>query len=476
MDSRMLTRWRAFADLLSHYKAVFKAYWAVREKRGAPVRQSEELQFLPAHLELIDTPVHPLPRWTAKIICALVVLVIMIGIFFDLDIVVVAKGKLVPDERVKVIQPALTGVVRQILVRDGQVVSAGQLLIRLDDTQASADTDKAQSSKLDSGFAAARAKALIQAQASHTNPMVGVVEGATAERQREAQRFVEGAYREYLDKLDSAQAQLAKRLADLEETRQQIAKLKTTAPIARQQANDYKDLSVGKYVATHDYLEKEKAAVEAEHELSGQTIHARELSSAIQEQQAEIKSLASQFRREQLDELEKSSQQVTQSQDDQTKAQTRQQLLRITAPVAGTVQQLAVHTLGGVVTTAQSLMEVVPDDSLEVEVTIDNKDVGFVSVGQSVAVKVDAFPYTRYGFLDGTVTSVSNDSLQDKKLGLAFSAHVHLAENRMRIDNKWVQLTPGMSVSAEIKTGKRNVAGYFFGPLVQGAQESMRER
>lgn len=472
----MLTRWRAFGDLLSHYRAVFKAYWAVRQQSGASLRLSEELQFLPAHLELIDTPVHPLPRWTAKMICALVMIVIMIGIFFDLDIVVVAKGKLVPDERVKVIQPALTGVVRQILVRDGQVVSAGQLLIRLDDTQASADTDKAQSSKLDSGFAAARAKALIQAQATHTPPLVGVVDGATAERQLEAQRFVEGAYREYLDKLDSAQAQLAKRLADLEETRQQIAKLKTTAPIARQQANDYKDLSVGNYVATHDYLEKERAAVEAEHELSGQTIHARELSSAIQEQQAEIKSLASQFRREKLDELEKSSQQITQSQDDQTKAQTRQQLLSITAPVAGTVQQLAVHTLGGVVTTAQSLMEVVPDDSLEVEVTIDNKDVGFVSAGQNVAIKVDAFPYTRYGFLDGTVTSVSNDSLQDKKLGLAFSAHVHLAENRMRINNKWVQLTPGMSVSAEIKTGKRNVAGYFFGPLVQEAQESMRER
>jgi hypothetical protein len=114
-------------------------------------------------------------------------------------------------------------------------------------------------------------------------------------------------------------------------------------------------------------------------------------------------STASKFRRDQLDELEKATQQTRQNRDDETKAKTRQSLLSLNAPVAGTVQQLSVHTLGGVVTTAQSLMEIVPDDALEVEARLENKDVGFVEVGQRAAVKIEAFPHTRFGFLNGTI-------------------------------------------------------------------------
>lgn len=472
----MFFRSHAFFILLKKYRTAFRASWAVRHQFAESKKLPDELQFLPAHLELMETPVHPAPRWAIRIVSLLVVIVILIGVFFDLDIVVVSKGKLIPDNRVKVIQPAITGVIREILVNDGQSVVAGQELVRLDDSQASADTDKAHSSKVDSALAAARATALLIAQSKRLNPKVDEVAGASQAQQIETQNFVEGAYKEYLDKVESAQAQLSKRLADLDETRQNISKLQATVPIARRQADDYKGLVAGRYVAMHDYLDKEKTAVEAEHDLAAQTIHARELASAIQEQQAEVKSITSQFRREQLDSLNKSNQQVVQSQDDQSKAQTRQKLLSIYSPVAGTVEQLAVHTLGGVATAAQTLMEVVPDDSLEVEVSIESKDVGFVAVGQNVAVKIDAFPYTRYGYVEGTVATVSNDSTQDKKLGLAFIAHVRLSSNRLRIDNKWVTLTPGMGVTAEIKTGKRNVAGYFFGPLVQGVQESMRER
>jgi hemolysin D len=146
--------------------------------------------------------------------------------------------------------------------------------------------------------------------------------------------------------------------------------------------------------------------------------------------------------------------------------------------VSGTVQQLSVHTLGGVVTTAQSLMEIVPDDALEVEAKLENKDVGFVQVGQRAAVKIEAFPYTRYGYLDGTVTSVSNDAVQDRnrKNGASFPIRIRLKTNRIRVDNRWITLTPGMAVTADIRTGKRSVIGYFLDPLMQTTQESMRER
>lgn len=469
-------RFQAMCDLLARYSAVFRSAWATRHQYDDAERTPQELAFLPAQLELVETPVHPAPCWVMRSIVMLAVLTLLIGIFGRLDIVVSAQGKFVPNERVKVIQPAITGVVREILVRDGQQVAAGQLLVKLDSTQAAADAHKAISSKLDAELGVARAKALLVAQHENHPPVVVPVDGAPQSRMQEAQRFAEGAYREYQDKIDGAKAELLKQEAALDSTRQEVAKLQATAPLARQQADSYKSLASDRYVAQSDYLDKEQTALSQEHELAAQQSHARELAAGIEEQSAEIKSAMSKFTRDQLDELEKNTQQATQSRDDETKANTRQSLLSLSAPVSGTVQQLATHTLGGVVTTAQSLMEIVPDDTLEIEAQFENKDIGFVDAGQPVAVKVEAFPYTRYGFISGNVVSVSNDAVQDKKLGLIFPVRIRLSTNRIRVENKWITLTPGMEVTADIKTGKRSVAGYFLGPLVESTQESMRER
>jgi hemolysin D len=469
-------RFQALVDLLRRYAAVWRAGWAVRHELDAPHKLDYELAFQPAHLELIETPVHPAPRFTAHAILTLTIVVLVFCLFAKLDIVATAKGKLVPNVRVKVIQPAVTGVVREIVVRDGEQVEAGHLLMKLDTTQAAADADKANSAKLDAALAVARAQALLDAQQHDRLPKVATVEGATSARQQDAQRFAEGAWHEYQDKFNAAAAELAKRHAELDSTRQEIAKLEATAPLARKQANEYKALSADRYVAESDYLDKEQTALGQEHELAAQRSHANEFAAGIAGQRAQVQATASEFRRNQLDALEKASEQLTQSRNDETKAKTREALLSLTAPVAGTVQQLAVHTLGGVVTTAQSLMEIVPNDALEADVTVENKDVGFVKVSQRVAIKLEAFPYTRYGMIEGDVTELSNDAVQDKKQGLVFTAHVRLKTNRMWIDDRWIALTPGMAVTAEIKTGKQTVAQYLLGPLIEGAQESMHER
>ncbi|MFP6562592.1 HlyD family type I secretion periplasmic adaptor subunit [Paraburkholderia sp. B3] len=467
---------RAFADLVRRYAAVWRAVWDVRRELERSARDADQLAFLPAELELVETPVHPAPRWTMRALAALTVSVLLIGVFGRLDIVVTASGEFIPDARVKTIQPAITGVVREIGVRDGERVAAGQLLMKLDTTQAAADADKAHASRLDAALAAARANALLAAQRDGKPPVVANVDDAPEARMQDAQRQAEGAWLEYRDQYESEQAELAKRQAELDSTRAEIAKLVATAPLARQQADAYRALVADKYVARNDYLDKEQSALDKENELTAQRSHANELAAGIAEQRAQVEATASKFRHDQLDDLEKATQQLTQSRDDETKAQTRQSLMSLTAPVAGTVQQLSVHTLGGVVTTAQSLMEIVPDDALEVEAKLQNKDVGFVQVGQRAAVKVEAFPYTRYGYLNGTITEVSNDAVQDKKLGLTFPVRIRLETNRIRVDNRWITLTPGMAVTADIRTGKRSVVGYFLDPLLQTAQEGMRER
>jgi hemolysin D len=469
-------RMQAAGDILRRYCAVFASAWRVRRNLETPIRLQHELAFLPASLELAETPVHPAPRLTMRIIAVLALLAVIIGIVGRLDIVASARGKLVPNARVKVVQTAVTAVVKRILVQDGQRVAAGELLMELDPAQAAADTGKAHSARIAAALTAARARALLAAQQEGKLPSVPVVEGATIDEHKDSQLFAEGVFRAYQDKQDSSLAELARREAELETTKHDIERLKATSPLARQQADDYKDLVPDKFVSRHDYLEREQSALQQEHELAAKISYADELQAAIKVQHAEIASLSSQFRKEQLDTLDKATLELQQTQDDETKATTRERLMTITAPVSGTVQQLSVHTLGGVVTAAQSLMEIVPDDSLEVEATVENKDIGFVKEGQETVVKIEAFPYTRYGYLHGTVRSVSNNAIQDKKQGLTFMTRIKLPTNKMLINGQWVNLTSGMAVTAEIKTGNRSVARYFLDPLIQTAQEGMRER
>lgn len=469
-------KFHALADLLRRYAAVWRTVWEARAQLEQPTRDADHLAFLPAELELVETPVHPAPRWTMRVLVALTAIALLIGIFGRLDIVVTAGGQFIPNARVKTIQPALTGVVREIAVKDGQRVAAGELLMKLDTTQALADTDKARSSRLDAELAAARANALLAAQRDAKAPVVAKVDDAADARMKGAQRQAEGAWYEYRDQIEGEKARLARRQAELDSTRAEIARLAATAPLARQQADAYRALVADRYVARNDYLDKEQSALDKENELNAQRSHANALAAAIAEQRAQMEATASKFRRAQLDELEKATQQAAQSGNDETKAQTRQALMSLTAPVAGTVQQLSVHTLGGVVTTAQSLMEIVPDDALEVEARLLNRDIGFVQIGQQAAVKIEAFPYTRYGFLNGTITAISNDAVQDRKLGLTFPVRIRLETNRIHVDNRWITLTPGMAVTADIHTGKRSVIGYFADPLLQTARESMRER
>ena len=162
---------------------------------------------------------------------------------------------------------------------------------------------------------------------------------------------------------------------------------------------------------------------------------------------------------------------------DNIKAIQRTHLQTLTAPVDGVVQQLAVHTIGGVVTPAQQLMVIVPrEDKVEIEAVIENRDIGFVHEGQSAEVKVDAFPFTKYGTLAAELIDVSDDAIQDEKRGLIFMSHVRLEQTVMRVEDKLINLSPGMAVTVEVKTGQRRLIEYILSPLMQYADESIRER
>lgn len=466
----------ALGDLWHRYKDVFQVAWAERDTSAPESRLAHEAAFLPAHLELMETPVHPASHWTMRVIVILTLSIALVATFGKLDIVVVAQGQLIPDSNVKIVQPAITGVVRDIFVRDGQRVAAGQPLLALDARQAAADVSTAHADRLHAALATVRAKALLQSVATHQFVAPAPVPEASALDQQQTVDLARQTWDAYIAKLQGAKDELSARRADLSSTQQQIAKMQATAPLARQQADIYRKLAMSKDVAQIDYLDRERTAEEQAHELKAQRSHALQLEATIHQQQANLSGIASEFLRDQRLELEKDAKDFVTYKDEETKATTRQALMTLTAPVAGTVQQLAVHTVGGVVTTAQALLEIVPSDTLRVKATIENRDVGFVHVGQRVVVKVAAFPYTHYGYLTGTVTELANDAAHDKRRGSVFVVYIQLSSNKMHIDRQWVTLTPGMAVSAEITTGRRRVISYFLGPLIQHAQESLHER
>ncbi|MEW6678694.1 MAG: HlyD family type I secretion periplasmic adaptor subunit [Pseudomonadota bacterium] len=467
----------ATRDLLGRYLRVFRHVWRQRKDMDGHELQVHEVEFLPAALALRDTPVHPAPRVAMGLLVAFAGLAVLWAFFGHIDIVASAQGKLIPDDRTKVIQPMETAAVSAIHVRDGQQVAAGDLLIELDATATRADSGRITADLEAARLEAARARALLAGLDTHRNPVLAPLDEIAPTRLADAQRQLDGQYAELQARLEQLDAEIARREAELRATRELVAKLAQTVPIARQRARDYQDLLEKNFISRHGYLEKEQERIEQEGDLAAQQAKQDEIQAALSEGRKQRAALVAETRRLTLDTLNLAEQKSASLAQELLKATHRDQYMRLSAPVGGTVQQLAVHTVGGVVTPAQPLMVIVPaDNTLEVEAFVENKDIGFVHAGQAAEVKVETFPFTKYGTLDARVIHVSDDAIQDEKRGLVYAARVKLSRATLDVDGKAVRLTPGMAVTAEIKTGKRRIIQYFLSPLMQYGDESLRER
>ncbi len=443
----------------------------------ALARRRDELAFLPAALELLETPVPPARRWLLWSVIALLVAAATWATFGKVDVVAIAEGKVLPAGQSKLIQPIETSLVKAILVSNGQHVRRGQTLIELDAGQAADDADKARSTRIEAMLAASQAQALLRAQERQMPPVVEAVADAGAGRQMAIARLAASQYDEFHSKDLALRAELHKREQDRRAAVNKIAALRIAAPIAQQVADDLYTLVQQNFVSRHAYLDKRLAALNQAQELQSELDYADSLQHAIDEQRQNIVSLEAQFRRSQLDAWSQAQQQLAQARADEHKLSQRTGQARLTAPVNGTVQQLAVHTVGGVVTPAQTLLVIVPDHApLEVEAQLLNRDVGFVRPGQVAAVKLEAYPYTRYGTLRGTIRTISQEAVTDEKLGLVYPLRVELASSAIVVDGARLPLAPGMVAIVEVKTEQRRIIEYLLTPLSRYRHEAMREQ
>ena len=444
-----------------------------------PHRLRHEVQFLPAALALQEQPVHPAPRYIQWLLIAFAALALLWACIGEIDVVATASGKIVPSGKSKIIQPSEVAVVKAIHVYDGQQVKAGQLLVELDAKITAADVERLHSDLLAAQVDSARATALLEAIHQDTQPasLKTLIPQANTQQLDSAQRWVQGQYLELRSSLDQVSAEIDQRSAEIQAAQAWVSKLQESLPITRELSADYKRLLDKAYIAKHAYLEKEQARLDQERELAVQQARVLELKAAKQEAERRRTGVLAQTRRAMLDLQHESNQRAAALQQELNKAEQRDRLTRLTAPVDGTVQQLAIHTDGGVVTEAQPLMVIVPSDQpVEVEAMLENKDIGFVRPGQEVEIKVETFTFTKYGVVHGTVLSISNDAIEDEKRGLLYSARIQLKENSIKVAGKQIPLSAGMAVRAEVKTDKRKVIDYFLSPLQQYQSESLSER
>ncbi|SFC45968.1 hemolysin D [Pseudomonas citronellolis] len=466
-------------ELLQRYREAWRQAWRNRQAMDAPQRLPHEVQFLPAALALQEQPVGPLVRYIKWSIMAFAALAVLWACLGEIDVVATARGKIVPSGKTKVIQPSEVAVVKAIHVYDGQQVKAGDLLLELDPSQTEADVERLKADLLAARVDSARASAMLEAIRDGIEPdsLAKRLPQASEEQRQSAQRWLSGQYLELRSNVEQTQALIEQRSAEIQAAQSTVDSLRITLPIAEQLAADYKRLMERRFVAKHAWLEKEQSRLEQTRELAVQKARLLELRASRREAEQRREGVIAQARRAMLDLQQQSEQKAAALSQELRKAQQRDQLTRLTAPVDGTVQQLAIHTRGGVVTAAQPLMAIVPKDQpVEVEAMLENKDIGFVWPGQEVEIKVETFTFTKYGVVPGEVISISDDAIEDEKRGLLYSMRIRLKQNHIRVGTRDIPLTPGMAVSAEVKTDKRKVIEYFLSPLKQYVSESLGER
>jgi len=460
-------------------------------------RRGEELAFLPAALEIVETPPSPIGRTIGATIILLFCAALAWAWWGTIDIVASSTGKIVPSGRTKVIQPFETGVVRSIRVQDGQAVKAGDVLIELDPTVNAAERDHLHNDLLAEQINIARLRAALAGGddrvADFTPPADADPILISAQRQ-----LLLSQVNEHRAKIASLSRQQAQKEAEQATTAATIHKLETMIPAIQQRVDIRKTLMDKELGSKITYLEDLQLLFEQQGELSVQKSHLHEVDAAVAAIRETRGQAVAEYGHTLSDELAKAEQKANGLTQDLIKAEQKTRLQLLTAPVDGVVQQLAIHTVGGVVTPAQSLLVVVPSDSrLEIEAMVSNRDIGFVHPGQEAEIKIDTFNFTRYGLLHGQVLNVSQDAVirdrqqdrsDDRDLGtqndtsepkgqeLNYSARISLDRTQMQIDDRMVNLSPGMAVTVEIKTGSRTMLSYLLSPLLRYRQEALRER
>ena len=445
-----------------------------------------ELEFAPEILRIQDSPPSPLPRLVLQVLVALFA-VVLVGITVGrLDIIAVSQGKLVPQSYLQIVQPADASIVKEILVRDGDVVNAGQVLVRLDSTLSDADLKQLENDLRNKSLQLRRidaelAGAALPRRAGDPSALFAQVQAQYRDR-RQA----------YLDALAAEKAVLARAGHDFKAALETETKLTKTVPIYREQEDAFGKLNKDGFAGRLMLLDKQRERVEKEQDLKSQEYTIAGLKAVIEQSTQRIAQITSNYRQNLQNERIDAEGQYLKLQQEWEKQTHRHGLLELKAPQEAIVKDLATRSVGSVLAPGTVVMTLVPrNEELQAEVWVTSLDAGFVRAGQPVQLKFAAYPFQKYGMVQGRVRHVSPDSselpqaqnLERKKADqehvpppTGFRALVALDRPHLQLDGTKYPVTPGMQLTAEIHLGTRTVLEYLLSPVQQVAHEAGREK
>lgn len=435
----------------------------------------EEMEFLPAALEVVEMPPSPIGRAIIWMVIILFVIALIWSIVGQIDEVAVAQGKVIPTGYTKTIQAEDKGVVKAIHVKDGSKVRAGDVLVELDTTFTAADLANLTKEK---AYLQLEINRLMAEKGNASfNPTID--QGASEQEIQLQKLLYQSRMEEYQTKAAAAQQAVEQARAALyvnQSTKEKLAQQLEIALYKDEQMQKLFDQGVISVFACQDAKEKR---VTIQQDLAAQANEVVKANSALLQSIETLNNIHKERDKDIMTTLVEDHNKLKSVEEEFKKAEEKKRLCTITAPIDGTVQQLELHTIGGIVTAAQPLMLIVPDGTkMEMEVWVNNKDIGFVHVGQDAELKVETFNFQKFGTLKAKLAEISSDAIEDKEKdkGLVYRALCNSEQNYIMVGDEKVYLSPGMAVTAEIKTRKKRIIEYFLDPFITYKSEGLRER
>lgn len=443
----------------------------------------ESIKFAPQLLQIQQSHPSPLPRIVSGLILFLIFIILIGATFGKLDVVAVAEGKLIPATYLKIIQPSEGGIVKNIHVSEGQSVKAGQVLVEMDRHSAEADSATILNDLQYHHLTLRRIDAELTGKAFRRNkeddiPLFDKVNAA----------FLANI-RAYQDDISAELASKRKAQSDLAASKEIERKLEQTLPTYKSLEASYEALSKDGFAGQLMVDEKTRLRIATERDLEAQKFNSQSTRDTIAQSDQHLAQIRSDYRQNLEAEKVVTYTEEQKLKQDWAKQLHKNGLLQLRAPQDGIIKDLATHTPGTVVSPGTVLMTLVPvHETLNAEVWVKNEDAGFVHEGQHVKLKLTAYPFQKYGMIDGVVQQVSADATEQNQqrsnnpeeskmqLPASYKTLINLANQELKVNDNVLELNPGMQVSAEIKLADQTVMEYLLSPVRKAFHEAARER
>ena len=427
-------------------------------------------EFKPLLVEIEDRPLNPLGRTIFWIVIAAILFTCLWMFFGKVDVVVTARGKVIPSGEVKTIQPLNAGVVRNILIQSGDYVTKGQLLMEIDPSEVDPELTSMHADHKQAELKIERINALLEER---------IFAVSSDHYDLEVTRVQQEIYTSEKDRLEKqVQAkkesllQLDERLAAEHKTAEQAEYMFIVLTEKLERLQKVKDI-----ISRDEYERTESETKQYETGLRVSEYRIAELAALKMQTYQEISIIKEEYRNRLLAELSETKQRHLYLQARIEKSEFISARQQITAPVDGYISRLVFHTVGGVVTPAEKLAFIVPENSpLLIKSTLLSKDVGFVAENMAASIKIDTFSFQKYGTIDGKVVQVAKDSIEDERLGLIYEVYIMPDKDTLVVEGIETPISAGMSVTAEVKVGKRRIIEFFIYPLIKYLDEGVSVR